>query len=604
MADDLGVLVEQARSGNTEAFIDLVASTMRDLRVFAATYAASMGMVEAVLTTTIAAVRTRLGECPVDATTHNWLRRITAEVLTARLDEADRAAVAGQDTLNHVVIQAGREALQANPNVDNSAGSKLGAGYGRLGEEGQRLIALRYGEGQTAGGIAQELLRGEDEITRGLCSARAQLDWTGAAGTIDSSDRLFPALVEDWLAGAIVPDSRALLVAGVMQDMERAARFERQVRLHLMLSAWYGPATRGDAQALVASLGASPAAPHESSRMIMTPSPTRPSGQHPRAAPSSVRRGTGSGVAPKPSSGSRRTASASRPRASGQYAASLADDGDVPPPNRTPLIIAGVLVLVGVMGLAIMWMRSNEVAQPAPKTQTSTTVTPTSDSQTALALVSRVEGKALVVQKGKQIPAESGVAVEPGDGMESAGEGSQLGLLALDQVRLTLKGDAAIGGMAVKDQTLSIMLTRGRVLVDVMTGDRVRTVSVVTAQGRADFAASSGGVVQALGGGTHLEGLKGKPRLARANGGTGIEVAIGKSATVRDGSDPAIDQPARFVRGINVGGDSVTVDGKRWLSWQQALGAGLIVSAGAQPAPAAPVNSRGLDFDSEINLTT
>ena len=202
MADDLGALVEQARSGNAEAFVDLVASTMRDLRVFAATYAASAGMIEAVLTATVSAVRSRLGECPTDATTHNWLRRITAEVLAARLEEADRAAVSGQDTLNHVVIQAGREALQANSNVDNSAGSKLGAGYGRLSEDGQRLVALRYGEGQTAGGIAQELLRGEDEVARGLCAARAQLDWTGAAGTSDGSDRLFPALVEDWLAGA------------------------------------------------------------------------------------------------------------------------------------------------------------------------------------------------------------------------------------------------------------------------------------------------------------------------------------------------------------------------------------------------------------------
>lgn len=607
MADDLGALVQQARTGNHEAFVDLVASTMRDLRVFAATYASSQAMAEAVLTATVGAIRRRLGECPADATTHNWMRRITAEVLAERLDEADRAAVAGQDTLNHVVIQAGREALQGNPAVDNSAGSRLGAGYGQLSDEAQKLIAMRYGEGQTAGGIAQELGLGEDVVTHGLCAARAQLDWTGAAGALDGSDRLFPALVEDWLAGAIVPDSRALLVAAVMQDMERATRFERQVRLHLMLSAWYGPATRGDAQALVASLGSptpsTPSATHESGRMAMAPqAASRSSGQHPRPSTATLRRGTG--TSSRPSSGQRRVVAGHRARSSGQHQAALpdlADDDDAPKSNRTPLIIAGTLVLIGLIGLLAVWMRSGTVERPVVPAQPSTAAAPAATSAT-LALVHRAEGKAIVTQKGKQVPAETGVGLDTGDGMETSGDTAQLGVLALDQVRLTLRGDAAVGGLAFKDQALQVMLTRGRLLVEAMSGGQVRSVAVITAYGRAEFPPGTGGVVHVLDGATRLEGLKGSARLLRAAGGAGVEVAAGRSATVREGGDPAVDQPARFIRGINVGGETVTVDGKRWLSWKQALGAGLTVSPGSQTAPPAPVNSRGLDFDSKIML--
>ncbi len=58
----------------------------------------------------------------------------------------------------------------------------------------------------------------------------------------------------------------------------------------------------------------------------------------------------------------------------------------------------------------------------------------------------------------------------------------------------------------------------------------------------------------------------------------------------------------QFVRGINLGGDGVTIDNQRWLSHAQALANGLELGPGTAVTPPAPIAASGIDFDTKAML--
>ncbi|MBA3936136.1 MAG: hypothetical protein H0X38_01650 [Planctomycetes bacterium] len=65
---------------------------------------------------------------------------------------------------------------------------------------------------------------------------------------------------------------------------------------------------------------------------------------------------------------------------------------------------------------------------------------------------------------------------------------------------------------------------------------------------------------------------------------------------------PAATQPRTFVRGINLGGEGLTVDGHRWLAHAQALANGMELGAGAAIAVPAPITAAHLDFETKTML--
>lgn len=64
---------------------------------------------------------------------------------------------------------------------------------------------------------------------------------------------------------------------------------------------------------------------------------------------------------------------------------------------------------------------------------------------------------------------------------------------------------------------------------------------------------------------------------------------------------PEVHTPI-FVRGINLGGDQVTIDGQRWLSHGLALANGLTLGAETTIAPPEPIAATRLDFDTKSML--
>ena len=65
---------------------------------------------------------------------------------------------------------------------------------------------------------------------------------------------------------------------------------------------------------------------------------------------------------------------------------------------------------------------------------------------------------------------------------------------------------------------------------------------------------------------------------------------------------PAAPQQRAFARGINLGGEGLTIDGHRWLGHAQALANGLELGTGTALAPSAPITAARLDFESKTML--
>jgi hypothetical protein len=103
---------------------------------------------------------------------------------------------------------------------------------------------------------------------------------------------------------------------------------------------------------------------------------------------------------------------------------------------------------------------------------------------------------------------------------------------------------------------------------------------------------------------TRLEVQEGRVRITRLPDRASVEVKAGQFAVARAGSELVAQRPVRFVKGVNLNGKAVTIDGRRWLSHEEALADGLAFAAppeltvttvaprpGADPDTAAMLNS-------------
>jgi DNA-directed RNA polymerase specialized sigma24 family protein len=69
-------------------------------------------------------------------------------------------------------------------------------------------------------------------------------------------------------------------------------------------------------------------------------------------------------------------------------------------------------------------------------------------------------------------------------------------------------------------------------------------------------------------------------------------------------TEPVLTSHNKFIRGINLGGQAVTIDRNLWLSHRDALSAGCTLGAGTNIAPPLAITGAGLDFDRKSMLDT
>ncbi len=607
MTVELHVLVERASAGDNAAFHELVTATLADVRLFIATYVPTTALGDALLRESYAAIRRELARCPKEKdAVAAWMCRTAATLVGMRLADAARGALATKDPLSHIIAHSGAEALSLNVEGANPAATELAKRLQMQPPSLRQLLQRHYKDGLTVATIAEKQGLVESEVAQALMSARARMDWTGVAEVGDTADHTFPTVVEDFLTGMLVPDTRALLVAGVMHDAARATQFERQVRLHLLLQALLTPFEPAQVKEFVAGLPAH----NESSRLVVPPRGTKsrttsriintrkpPSGPRAPGETTRTRRqitetGAGSRGFVKSASGSRVTV--------------VADDADLgedapPPQNRMPIYIGAGVAALGVLALIIVMWPSAPMQVGQPSTGATTTPT-TAVGDPSFALIHQVEGKALIRHDGQSRPANVGDALSSGDGLELTGTGS-LGALVADQVRVTLRADSQISRVMLQGPVVDLSVTQGRVQIEHRRGPKVTQVVVHTPQGQVTLPDASA-QIEVLDGVTRVQVGRGKPLVARANGAGSVQAASGSVVVVRAGSDPAIDGGGVFVRGINFGDGVVTIERNQWLSLAEAMGAGLTISKSAHVGNPIQISGVGMDFDSKRMLDT
>lgn len=592
---DLALQLQRSQQGDTAAFQELVAATIGDLRLYIATYVPTQALGEALLREVYGAIRRELARCPAQDV-RGWMCRTASTLIGIRLGDATRGAAVAKDPLAHIVAQDGVEALARNTDAANPAAIELPRRLQMQPPSLRQLLHRHYNEGLTVATIAEKQGLVEGEVAQALVAARARMDWSGVAEVGDTADRTFPSVIEDFLAGTLVPDTRALLVAGVMHDPSRATQFARQVRLHLLLQVLLTPFDATQVKELVAGL---PHFQNDSSRLIVPQRPGRgtaritkpPSGPRPRSGDVTRNRRqiteTGSGqrgVVPS-TSGTRRRVAAE--------ADDLGDDAP-PPPTRMPLYIGAGIAALGLVVLVALWMGSGSQKQ-AEEMAAATPATETPLGDPSFALIHQVDGQGTITHAGKTRPATAQESLSSGDGLQLAGAGSLSALIA-DQVRLMLHADTNLAAVTLQGQTIHLQLVQGRVEVDHFRGPKVNTVVVRTPQSQVTLTEAKA-AIDVVDGVTRVRTGRGKPQIARADGAGTVESAPGGVVVVRAGADPAVDGGGSFVRGIAFGEGVVTIERNRWLSLKEALGAGLTLGRGVRTGPLVQISGVGMDFD-------
>ena len=213
--EELATLVERAQQGDQAAFSEVVTHTMDDVRLFIASHVSTTALGDAILNETYAAVQRELVRCP-KRDVSGWMCRVAATQLTVRIGDAMGSTTTAKDPLTQLLVQDGSEALAQNlTGINNAATLELPRRFQMQPPSLRQLLQRHYYEGLTVATIAEKQGLAEDDVAQALMTARARMDWTGVAEVSDTADKTFPRVVEDFLSGTLVPETRTLLVEAV-----------------------------------------------------------------------------------------------------------------------------------------------------------------------------------------------------------------------------------------------------------------------------------------------------------------------------------------------------------------------------------------------------
>jgi len=329
-AEDLGPVIKQAQSGDAEAFIALVATLQRDIRVLVATYGSSQSMVDHTVCKIWSHCRAHLDECPASCVAPSWFRTIACLYLQQRL-EADLEMVRlHDDQLQLIIIQAALSDLKNTLSPSNAQGLQVRDKLNKIDSQSRLLLEQRYGQNFS---LVTNVLPRQANLTStaaaiSLFLARDRLDWTNTQQvSLAGIDGQFSLLIDEYLSGQISPQSCNRLMTMISQDSLRRVQLERQLRLDLVLTALLNAAGTDQARALVGRLETIPITSTNQER-IASPDPAS-------NRPESVR------SAKRPSSGMIRSITTTRRRSKNRSRGIL-------------LLIFGASVLMAVFMVTVL----------------------------------------------------------------------------------------------------------------------------------------------------------------------------------------------------------------------------------------------------------
>ncbi|HYG73955.1 MAG TPA: FecR domain-containing protein [Planctomycetota bacterium] len=228
--------------------------------------------------------------------------------------------------------------------------------------------------------------------------------------------------------------------------------------------------------------------------------------------------------------------------------------------------------------------RTAEVATappPQPPPQPKTPEKP----KVAFSGIARVEwltGDVFIVSGSTRRKIEVGASVQKGEGLQTS-IGANVRLSFLDQTILSVGGDTVISELSGNtaqdaDYAKSVTLDRGSLIADVMPQPSTQPMLLRTAHADVTVIGTRFTLATRKES-TWLEMYTGRVTFRNRQTGKAVQVSGGQTALMEPGKDAVVTITARFLKGINFGGEAVTVEGERWLSHKDALAEGLSLSA-------------------------
>jgi PA14 domain len=590
MTNDLSTLIAQTKRGDTAATTALIMLFARDIRPFIATFATTSAMLEEVHTQTWLQVRRDLAQCPVADDMLPWIRQHALNILQHRIKDDSNAAIAAKDSLTHLITQDGLETIQALLTPHNDNAHFVRDQYDKLDEHLQIMVHRRYAGNISLDALASDLrLSGPAEVAIRLFTTRAQLFWRATAHDKQSpSDRLFPQVIEQYVAGTLTPEAKKQLSLSLLKDISRAAVFMHQVRLDLMLRAIFGSYDEQSAHTLAENMGKiQPKRQHNDSSILQITRPATTSSDASRG----FNRNTSEHVTRNQQKSKSQPRSDSKRKFPSSGAHLTTTERQRKASSSLPIYLGGGIVLLGIILLFVLWG-----GNPAPSVSSHAAQTNAAHEQ-KLGLVLGFQRGYDIITNGKHRAGALGDSLYTGQGLTvSDGEAT---LEINSRARVVVAAQSSIQSFRqLADKTSVIQLERGTLSIHNTT---TPILEIHALAGRVHFGAARG-TVTTKNNLLSVTAANGAISLMRLDGSQSLTVPAGATASIKIGEAPTLDVSRHFVRGINLAGNPVTINGNKWLSQRQALASGLTYDAGVSPITTNLLKTTFPDLDHKIML--
>ncbi len=218
--------------------------------------------------------QTRLPAATSDIDVQAVLLESAQRELTHQLNALAQQAIVGKDPLLHLLAQGGLEQLQGRSGFGRGIGAQIQGGLGAITAEERALLHARYKDKLPNRIIARSRGWSTGRVEAQLVLLREALDGSLVDTPSVGKEGIVPTLIEEFLSGTMDAPSRALLAETIMTDLTVAARFERQVRVDLVLTEILSPPSDQDLLTVIEQVtpkvapqsGAPPVRPANSSR--------------------------------------------------------------------------------------------------------------------------------------------------------------------------------------------------------------------------------------------------------------------------------------------------------------------------------------------------
>jgi ferric-dicitrate binding protein FerR (iron transport regulator) len=233
------------------------------------------------------------------------------------------------------------------------------------------------------------------------------------------------------------------------------------------------------------------------------------------------------------------------------------------------------------------------VPGPHPSAATSPLPGAPRETRVALATLERVDGEVFLIDAvGARTRAASSRPLEAGQGVAVGAGASRAAVAFADGTRLELAADTELSRIDDGPAGKRLRVERGRLAVEAARQPAGKTLVFETPHAEARVVGTAF-TLEVHPESTALAVREGRVRLVRRADGAAVDVGAGQHAAAAPGAGLGPFRSTPFVLGVNFNGEAVSVEGRRWSSYREALAAGLRVtpepactSTGVLPSPA------------------